>query len=103
MTQGTGFEVEASNVETAPSPPTKPTQKRARIGMRVMRFVTDWRDALVYTVRSRKLTEREIGRLHRDAVSDPAVERALERTLAARPQFQRKASTGGGVQGKSKR
>ena len=54
-----------------------------------MRFVMDAKDALLLRMRSRKLTEAERRGFHDDVANDPAVQRALERTLADHPQFRR--------------
>lgn len=64
---------------------------------RLMQLLLDCKDALVFRIRSRKLTERQRRKIHEDTVDDPEVQQALERTLAAHPQFRRKASKGGGV------
>lgn len=102
MTQVQRIESETPVVNTMPGHLPAPHQVPRSQKHFLVRALIDWRDALVYAVRSRKLTEREMDRLHRDAVNDPEVELAMQKTVAAHPQFRRKASTGGGVQGQPK-
>lgn len=94
MTLSSVNEVEDLTVDTTPPEPTHdpaPPVQRTR----PIQILIDVKDALLLRIRSRKLTDRERRKLHEDTANDPEVLRALERTLAAHPQFRRKASGSG--------
>lgn len=76
-----------SNPDCTPTPNRAPDSKRADF----LQVLIDAKDAILLRIRSRKLTESERRNLHQDMANDPEVQRALERTLAAHPQFRRKA------------
>jgi len=90
------IEVEDAALDVEPMPDPSPAPR----GQRALQVLIDAKDAILLRIRSRKLTERERRDLHEGMANDPEVRRALDRTLAANPQFRRKAHDRSGISDK---
>lgn len=89
--------VEARPQDPSPPPKAPPMNPWAR---HVMRLLTEAKETIMLRLLSRNLSAEERRKIQAEVAKDPKVDKALRETLTARPQFRRKASGGGGIQGR---